>query len=205
MIRKATSPASSPGNWVFSTPTGEVNANDPWVYLDSFGNPTPVVQGVSSPTGSIVYDPSLESDDFYESITGSAFASYTQPVNYHDGHYGFAPASPSFSDSGGDVDPWFYSYFDSASITLTSSVKADNSIGINFSGLTSGSVTINSNAPVILSGDVVNPDGNTTITAQGSIANLASGSLESHNLTLNGDGGQQHGSSCARRSAAALE
>ena len=181
----------SPGNWVFSTPSGEVNANDPWVYLDSFGDPTPVVKDVSTPTGSIIYNPSLESDDFYESISGSASASapYTQLVYYHDGHYGFAAASPSFSDSGGTVDPWYYSYIDSASITLTSSVKADNSIGINFSGSTSGSVTINSNAPVILSGDIVNPNGNTTITAQGSITNVAGGSLDSNNLTLQATGG----------------
>ncbi len=159
------------------------------MYLDSFGDPTPVVKGVSTPTGSIIYNPFLESDDFYESISGSAFASYTQPVYYHDGHYGFAAASPSFSDSGGVVDPWYYSYFDSASITLTNSVKADNSIGINFSGSTSGSVTINSNAPVILSGDIVNPNGNTTITAQGSITNVAGGSLDSNNLTLQATGG----------------
>ncbi len=182
----------SPGNWVFSTPAGELNANDPWAYLDANGNPTAVISGVSTPTGSIVNDsndPSLESDDFYETISGSASASYTQLVYYHDGDYGFAPYNPSFSDSGGVVDPWYYSYFDSASITLTNSVKADNPIGINFSGLTSGNVTINSNAPVILSGAIVNPNGTTTITAQGSITNLAGASLVSNDLTLKATGG----------------
>ena len=178
----------SPGNWVFATPEGEVNANDPWVYLDN-GSPTPVVSGQSSPYGTIVSDPSLENDDFYESITGSASASYTQLVYYHDGHFGFAPTSPSFSDSSGVVDPWLYSYFDSASITLTNSVKADNPIGIDFSGLTSGVVMINSNSPVILSGNVINPDGTTTITAQGSITNLANATLASNNLTLKATGG----------------
>ncbi len=178
----------SPGPWTFMTPQGEVNANDPWVYLNN-GAPTPVVQGQSSPYGTIVSDPSLENDDFYESITGSVSASYTQLVYYHDGHYGFAPANPSFSDSSGVVDPWYYQYIDSATLTLTNSVKADNPIGIDFSGLTSGLVNINSNAPVILSGNVINPNGATTITAQGSITNLANASLDSNNLTLEATGG----------------
>ena len=178
----------SPGNWVFMTPEGEVNANNPWVYLDN-GVPTPVVSGQSSPYGTIITDSSLENDDFYESITGSVSSSYTQLVYYHDGHFGFAPANPSFSDSSGVVDPWYYQYIDSASLTLTNSVKADNPIGIDFSGLTSGSVTINSNAPVILSGNVVNPDGATTITAQGSITNLANATLDSNNLALQATGG----------------
>ncbi len=178
----------SPGNWVFSTPAGELNANDPWVYLDD-GSPTAVVSDMSTPTGSMINDLSLESDDFSETITGSATSGYSQGVNYHDGDYGFAPTSPKMTDSGGVIDPWIYSYIDSATLTLTNSVKADNPIGIDFSGLTSGQVTINSNAPVILAGDIVNPNGNTTITAQGSITNLANASLVSNNLTLKATGG----------------
>ncbi len=174
------------------------------MYLDD-DSPTPVVSGQSSPYGTIVSDPSLENDDFYESITGSALASYAQLVYYHDGHYGFAPASPSFSDSSGVVDPWIYSYFDSASLTLTNSVKADNPIGIDFSGLTSGVVTINSNSPVILSGNVINPDGTTTITAQGSITNLANATLDSNDLTLKATGGSSTVQAVPTGGAAALE
>ncbi len=167
----------SPGNWVFTTPQNEVNANDPWYYLDANGTATPVESGVSTPTGAIVDDPSLESDDFNETITGSTLAAYAVFVSYHGGDYSFA------------ANPWTYDYMGGATITLTNSVKADNPIGIDFSGLTSGLVNINSNAPVILSGAIVNPDGNTTITAGGSITNLADASLASNYLTLEATGG----------------
>ena len=194
----------SPGNWVFSTPQGEVNANDPWVYLAN-GQPTPVVNFVSTPSGIIVDDPSLSGDDFYESISASVSASYTQLVYYHDGHFGFTHTNPSFSDSSGVVDPWYYGYVDSATLTLTNSVKADNPIGVDFSGLTTGLVTINSNAPVILAGNIVNPNGNTTITAQGSITNLANASLASQNLTLAATGGSSKVQAAPALARAALE
>ena len=159
------------------------------MYLDH-GNPTPVVSGQSSPTGSIVNDPSLESrrllriDNRVGVVrpTPSSFTTMTGTLDLH------RPVRRSPTAAGLST-PGNYSYVDSASITLTNSVKADNPIGIDFSGLTSGVVTINSNAPVILSGNVINPDGNTTITAQGSITNLADASLDSNNLTLKATGG----------------
>src|SRR4051794_36072469 len=69
------------------------------------------------------------------------------------------------------------------------SVTADNPIGIDFSGLDVGNVSITSNASVYLDGKITNPNGNTTISAQGSIAATAAASIVSKNLTLTATGG----------------
>src|SRR5262249_20069587 len=61
----------------------------------------------------------------------------------------------------------------------------DNAIAIDFSGDATGSVSITSNAAVILAGPITNPDGTTSITAtQGSITSQPGGSIDSHDLTL---------------------
>ena len=84
------------------------------------------VDGTLSTTavGQVVVDGGLPV--FQETITASSSNSFTWNITYHDGHYGFA------DDGGSSV--WHYHYPDRATITLTSSVKADNPIGISFSG-----------------------------------------------------------------------
>ena len=73
-------------------------------------------------------------------------------------------------------------------LTLTDSVKADNPIGIDFSGSAQADVNITSDAPVILAGNIANPAGDTTITAP-SITQTASATITSNNLTLDATGG----------------
>jgi len=166
---------SNDGQWVWNFPTSQ--PNNPWQFLDSSGNAT------STSVGQVISNSSLENTAFYESISGYSFA-YGQPVNYHDNHFGFSAPS-----GGGNVDPWVYYFADLASLTLTSSVKADNPIGINFFGTATGDITITSNAPVIIEGQIVNPLGTTSITAQGNITETAGASLESNGLTLQAIGG----------------
>jgi hypothetical protein len=175
-------------NWTFAVPTGEINANNPWVYLDANGDPTPATPSGtgSTPTGEAVVQPGLPT--FQEKITGSTYDVLTELVHYHSGHYGFATDGEKESD-GTEIDPWYYDYVGGATLTLTTSVAADNAIGIDFSGLTRGEVNITSNAPVELAGNVVNPNGDTTVTAQGAITRGAGVSVASNNLTLTATGG----------------
>ncbi|MGA7499958.1 MAG: hypothetical protein WBX00_24775 [Isosphaeraceae bacterium] len=75
-------------------------------------------------------------------------------------------------------------------LTLTNTVKADNPIAIDFSGVTSGSsVTIVSNAPVALTGDIQHAADETSITADGDITNTAIASIGAKNLALTATGG----------------
>jgi hypothetical protein len=173
----------NPGSWSFSAAQRESNANNPWEYIDdSTNNPTPLDQGQSSPTGRLAVQPGLPL--FQETIVGSTWASYTDAVNYHDGHFGFAPTDPPYSDNIGQVDPWNYAFEDKVQLDLFDSVKADNPIGIDFTGLARGQVNITSDAPVVLAGNLINPDGDTTILAQGGITQTASATVSSNNLLL---------------------
>ncbi|HEV3085266.1 MAG TPA: hypothetical protein VGY66_36260, partial [Gemmataceae bacterium] len=172
-------------NWTFNG-----DKNNPWQYIDpSTGQPfLDPVSGLNVPIGQIVNQTGLPV--FQETITGSSSDGDAVLVYYHNGHYGFAPASPvQYESDGRSIDPWFYSYATDGYLTLTMSVKADNLIGIDFSGLAVASVSITSNAPVYLDGKITNPSGTTTISALGSIAATADASIVSKNLTLTATGG----------------
>ena len=82
---------------------------------------------------------------FQETMTAQVNSLLTVLVLYHDGHYGFKPADPSYSD-GHEVDPWIYNFPMSQTITLISSVKADNAIGIQFPSETGGNISVTSSA-----------------------------------------------------------
>jgi len=184
-------------DWSFDTPLGEATANNPWYYLDANGNPTPVIGGSSTPFGQLIQG-TPGGPAFEETIAGTVEDWYAAIFIYHNGDYGFAPTPTPVGDNTtgsnphagtGDIeDPWVYYYADEAQLTLTDSVAADNPIGISFSGSAQGSVTINSIDPVSLEGNIVNPNGNTTITAP-SITQSSSASITSNNLTLDTTGG----------------
>ena len=105
---------------------------------------------------------------------------------YPDTNYGFA----TYSEDGTTYGPfWTYIYATQAELTLTESVKADNPIGIDFSGPSQATVNITSPyAPVILAGNIANPAGATTITAA-RITQTESATITSKNLTLDATGG----------------
>ena len=190
----------SVSNWVWNYPTGQ--SNNPWSYIDPstvyyYTDPT---SGVNVPIGDPYIDPTLGANApighafvqsglpvFQETITGYSFIGAGWLIHYHDGHFGFA--GDGTSDSSGSVDPWTYWYPDYAYLALTMSVKADNPIGIDFSGNSTGSVVIDSNGPVRLTDQITNPNGDTTIAAQGSITATANASIVTHDLTLTANAG----------------
>ncbi len=181
---------------------GVTTANDPWYYLDATGAPTPVIGGSSTPFGQLVQG-QPGGPAFEETITGGvdywvpAIYIYHQVNGNYD--YGFAPTPIPVGDyttgtnphaGTGDIElPWVYYYAADAYLTLTDSVAADNPISISFSGAPQGSVTITSNAAVTLAGNIVNPNGTTTITAPSITEDSTASTLTSHNLNLVVTGG----------------
>jgi hypothetical protein len=161
--------------WVFDTTdvSGVTSAN-PWYYLEVQNGH--VANGTTQPTGWLVVNGGLP--DFQETIDGTVTNSISESIYHVDNHYQFA----EFDHSG--IDPWTYIYATQAELTLTNSVKADNPIGLHFSGASHASVNINSpHAAVILAGNIANPLGDTTITAP-SITQQAAATITSNNLTL---------------------
>jgi hypothetical protein len=80
-------------------------------------------------------------------------------------------------------------YFGSGTVTMTTSVKADNPIKVDFSGGTRGSITINSVAPVTIDGQITNPQGDTVINSTGGgISTTTNGGVTTNNLTLDAAG-----------------
>ena len=105
---------------------------------------------------------------------------------YHRGDYGFAPTNPSVTDPTDNnyvEDPWAYYFATEVQLTLTDSVKADNPIGIDFTGSSQAEVNITSDEPVILAGNITNALGDTTITAP-SVTQTSSATITTNNLTL---------------------
>jgi hypothetical protein len=106
----------------------------------------------------------------------SASVSFSPPTN-QTGQI-VNPGSPTYVSLGSNVFQETISDTGGTStyndLTLTNTVKADNPIAIDFSGVTSGSsVTIVSNAPVALTGDIQHAADDTSITADGDITNTA--------------------------------
>jgi hypothetical protein len=185
------------GNWTWvATPGSQVPY---WQFIAPDGS----LQ--SSATGEVINDATDENNVFVEKIGSPAMQFLTPPPSapndpsdenlyfdisgadneyiYHeDGHYGFAPA-PAPADQ--SIDPWFYIYPLYLTLNVSASMKADYPIGINFSGSSTGELSITSNATVFLNGSIINPDGTTSIdVTNGGIIEAAPESLSSGNLTL---------------------
>jgi hypothetical protein len=175
-------PTYNETSWTFQTAPGEADNNNPWYYLDANGNPTaPTPSGTgSTPFGYLVTG--VEAIPFSESITGSVGWEMF-PYLYHSNHFNFNPTDPPVSDSTGQADPWAYYFATTATLTLTNTVKADNPIGISFSGSAQAGVTITSDAPVIINGDINNPLGPTVITGT-SVTQTPTGSINSSPVTI---------------------
>jgi Bacterial Ig-like domain (group 3)/MBG domain (YGX type) len=182
-------PPFSESAWVFS-PAG-LPQNDPWYYLPNVPN-ADISDGTSQPNGWTVVAPGLP--DFEETISGSVQNWETGFYIYHNGNFGFQPtdpavqAPPSDPKAGQLEDPWVYYFATEAELTLTNSVKADNPIGIHFSGPATAVINIVSDQPVMLAGNLSNPLGLTQISAPG-ITQTASASTIAGNLNLVSSGG----------------
>ena len=98
---------------------------------------------------------------FQETITASYGGGDSGGINYHgcgssigsSCNFGFKETSRDCGD-GRACGTWWYYYPGNASLILSMSVKADNAFGISFAGNASGLVSVNSNAPVILAGQI---------------------------------------------------
>jgi hypothetical protein len=166
---------------------GVNNPDNPWYYLNTQdGN---AQQGTIQPTGWTIVDPTDENTEFLETMSG-AVTDVLAPVGHaFDGAHGFATTNPPSKDPNGhEIDPWTFMYALEAELTLTSSVKADNPIGISFSSGTLAAINITSSQPVVLAGNIADPQGDTTISAT-SITQSSSASLTSNNLTFTATGG----------------
>ena len=113
------------GNWTFVS-----TENNP--YSNSTNGVTATLQTLS-PTSNV----------FTENVTATINHYDTQGIEYHN-DWGFAG------------DPWtqWYQYPTDITLTLTNSVKADYPVNISFTGMPSGSVSINSSAGVTFAGPV---------------------------------------------------
>jgi filamentous hemagglutinin family protein len=165
------------GNWVWDMPAG--SPNNPW----------------TASTGTALVQ--AQTPVFKETISGGVTHTVYHYTAYHgcDGsscNYDFAQngydviknADGTYS-RGGPAGIWSFIYPTAAQLKLTSSVKADNPIKIDFSGNATGLLNINSNAAVTLAGQITNPNGSTTISSLGAINDIVGGSLSSGDLTLN--------------------
>jgi hypothetical protein len=151
-----------------------------WHWENSPGNPWRyVTPGTSAQTsdevGQLINSPG--GPVFQQEVTGAVHAS-----TIIHAHYDRNQASHNSFD-------WYFEYPTEVSLTLTSSVKADNPIAINFGSITIGSVAIHSDAPVRLAGSIQHADGDTRIEASGGITATAQGSIETGDLTLIANGG----------------
>ena len=171
-------------------------ANNPWYYLTTLDGH--VSDGTTQPTGWTIVDtraPRLPGNDHRGRDERARSASVTPSTGLTASH----PTNPASKDRNGHtIDPWTFMYAIEAELTLTNSVKADNPIGISFSGADQAVISITSNQPVILAGNIANPHGDTTITAP-SITQNASATLTSNNLTLNATGRRRHLGPAAKR------
>lgn len=154
------------GNWVVDGTGGwkwtSGTSNNPWLFVTSTGGYSTEAQGDN------VFIKPNDPNVFEQSITGQSTGWFTWDI-YHVGcggyigsscHYNFAQTT-----SNPDESHWYYQYLTSAQLKLTQSVKADNAVGIDFSGNALGKIAVSSNAPVSLTGALVNPNGNTSLAA----------------------------------------
>ncbi|WP_426209754.1 beta strand repeat-containing protein [Massilia sp. TWP1-3-3] len=167
--------------WVVTATNWQFNGdrNNPW----------------SAPEGKLVQGASGAAD-FIQDITGYSTKQGTSfgyggcdGYNNHGGcNYGFLQTEQY--SNGIWRARWNYNHVNTATLQMTSSVRADNPIRIDFSGNTVGEVNIASAyAPVYLAGAIINPGGATSISTGGALTQGARGTLSTHDLTLNGGAG----------------
>jgi hypothetical protein len=212
LTRQQSSTSWNLGNWQFTNQFG-ASSNLPWVYLStnysylvgsSGGTGFEVgAYGLSqTPQGWLINNTSLENTAFKETITGGVTGTSGGPYygafhgcggNIGDGcHYGYTENTNPGPDNNGDpAAVWHWNFITDGYLQMTVSVKADNLIGVNFSGSPVGSVTVTSNGAINIDGQITNPNGNTTITATngGILTAPVIGLVTSDNLTLSASGG----------------
>ena len=186
-------------SWTFSG-----NANTPWSYVGTDAQGHAILS--ATPQGTVVKqynsDGSVKTDGavFQETITG-AVTHYSQ-VNRGSTNCDGTHCGPGYYENNPQVPSgdWNYDFVDRGTLTLTSSVKADNRFGINFGGNANGTVNITSNGNVIFSGSIVNPNGALAVnsssqqqlfgvTTGGNISQTSTGSILTQSANFIASGG----------------
>ena len=196
--------------WGFNDPNGNplgVGANNVWYYTDTV-DPTSAVAGSNGTlflyngqvlstdpahSGSLISAPGLSAIPMMETISGSVGFTEVQAVDYDctqkESVSCGTQSQGSYNGFTSSQDWWDFDYITQGTVTMSTSVKADNPVGIDFSGSGRGSVSITSNAPVTFNGQITNPDGDTSLTSTGGgLVTTANGSVVSNNLTLSASG-----------------
>jgi hypothetical protein len=192
--RNSSNQVTSISGWNWTVVDPQLDANDPWRY--ALVNPTTnnFLSGsfntTKTPTGRLVVAQS-GLPVFQQDITATSISFTNQPVHYHGCgsttcNYGFRRTGTYTSGdrNGQGFARWNYNFATNATLVMTQSVKADNPIGIDFAGNPRGSINITSNAPVVVTGQLLNPNGNTSIATTGNLLSSAGGSLLTDNGTL---------------------
>ncbi|WP_210255003.1 hypothetical protein, partial [Methylocapsa sp. S129] len=167
---------------------------DPWVYVKpgesggnsvtSSANETSATQAVGT---AILLSPNQPA--YREVIFGNIIREGSQPSTdtaYNFGYQGYDYASHcegTCANGGANYSQFFPA---DAFIRITSYEKADNQIGLNFTGNAIGAVDIASNGAVIFGGNVANVDGTTVVTAGGTVTEAAGVSVSGESIALNG-------------------
>ena len=183
--------ANTTSAWAFTSGT----ANAPWVYVKSeyAGNngdsalaisPVSHLASGTAPQGAITTGNATTLPAFQQRITGG-IGSVNQDGSANSGASGYAQAHVTYSGCGGfigsdcnhgfiqstpgsgsnDLANWNYNFVVAGWLKLTSSVKADNRIAVDFGGNASGLVNVTSNSNIIIGGMSTNPSGSATFNA----------------------------------------
>ncbi len=154
---------------------------NPWCYETYQGTPW---YGLSSkPVGTLVHDSSASSEPAFTEQLSVASVGYAGGWNIYYGgcdggtpgsshcNYGFTETNHNNDPWGGTSGYWGYRFPNSIVLQMTMSVYAGYGIRIDFDGNTTGTVDIESNngGSVVLTGQITNPDGATTINTTGSL------------------------------------
>ncbi|RIV85835.1 leukotoxin LktA family filamentous adhesin [Aurantiacibacter zhengii] len=149
-----------------------------WQFAGGFTSAGGVVTGGSST------DPAFRSR-----ISGAVYGSQT--LQFTSGGFIFADKPSTVS-----AVQWLYNFVDFASVTVENTVRADNAIAIGFEGASQGLIGVTSLGDIVVSGNVENVSGNTTLGTAGSLLN-GGGSLTTGGTITLGAAGGDIGSSAA--------
>lgn len=175
----------STGGWNWSDGSGGGTAGQHWM----LGNSQFIDPGASNHVN-------LGSDDYKLSLSGSLGGYHQVNVAYHGcdkhGHCNYG-TTESGHDSGGDrASLWAYLYPTTGRLSLTDTQRADLPIGINFITSSSNHVDITSDNDILLTGQITNTHGPTSLTAThgGNIVQVADNALIwTHSLAMQSTAG----------------
>jgi hypothetical protein len=185
------------GTWRYSSGT----ANNPWVYVagpatglwgDGNSSGPDWWNQTTSPQGRVTHNEYyyISNPVFYQTLQGGVSqVSNAQQTYGNCNGQAISHCDRDFVGNSGSTANtyWNYNHVFDAWLQVTASVRADYDFGISFAGNAAGSVGITSNAAIRQQGNIVNPSGETKISANaGSFTQAPNVSILSNHLTIVG-------------------